>query len=71
MYCVYTYNALDAEFGYDCGPQPMYLNLTKPMAKSIVRHLRKVNKYDFMSYGVIPMENASDFCVNEDGISNL
>lgn len=71
MWCVWYYNALDAEFGYDCGPIPMYTNLTKSTAKSIARHLRKTNGYDFMSYGTMEMQQAKDFCVNEDGISNI
>ncbi len=71
MWCVWCYNALDAEFGYDCGPTPMYTGLTKSTAKSIARYLRKINKFDFMSYGAMSMDSARSFCVNEDGIANI
>ena len=45
------YNALDAGFGYDCGPRTIFSNLTLAVAKSIARHMNKVSP-EFMSYGV-------------------
>lgn len=50
MYAVWCYNGLDAEFGFDCGPWKIYDNLDKSTARSIAKHLCKVNQFDFMLY---------------------
>lgn len=50
-YVVTCYNALDAEFGYNCGPRTIFSGLTLTVAKSIARHMNKVSP-EFMSYGV-------------------
>ena len=47
------YNELDADFGYDCGPQILEGNLTKAAAKSIARHLNKTTP-DFVFYFAEP-----------------
>lgn len=58
IYMVTYYNALDAEFGYDCGPRTIFSNLTRAVAKSIARHMNKVSP-EFMSYCV---ESEPDRC---------
>lgn len=50
-YMVTCYNALDAGFGYNCGPRTIFSGLTLTVAKSIARHMNKVSP-EFMSYGV-------------------
>lgn len=52
-YLVTCYNELDAGFGYDVGPQPIYFNLPRSVAKSIARHKNKTTPY-FVSYNITP-----------------
>ena len=39
---VYSYNQLDADFGYDPCPSVEYMAVDKSTAKSICRHMNKV-----------------------------
>lgn len=54
FYVVYFYNALDGDFGFDCGTGKLYTHLDRPTARSIVKHLRKEARRkgtdDFMDY---------------------
>jgi hypothetical protein len=47
------YNAADAGFGYDPGPQMVAGNLTREAAKSYARHLNKTALY-FEVYSAEP-----------------
>ncbi len=48
-------NALDAGFGYDCGPFTVKGNCTKSFAKAYARHMNKTTP-DFVTYFAEPTQ---------------